>query len=473
MCFSSCGLSERQEALRLVHHADSLFSSGELYNDTAQLISAVNTLERSSRFDHNELAHAYYYLGRNYDIMHLDSKEVPCFFRCIELKPQDRTYVGRSYVNLMAICTHSGDNELALTLSKKAIKNYKKSKDNKLYYESKIHYAELLVNSESRIDEGIKILKELEPQIGTNMQISTLYHSVLSSAYCNNKEYDKALSTINEIHCDSIILWSYQCHRLLVLCNIYEHLNNSQGVDSCINAILKCTDNSLFTSTACDYLQDSSFIENSNKYERLYEIIKIKNKRILDSSEESKAAELIKRYISSKKKDKITNIIIIFVLLSLFILSIITIERKNSHLSTINYLRDNITQLFIQLNNAEKSIRQEYCQNRKLIVEKRCNEYKSRKTINWKDYDNFRRIINTDFFEIVDKLEMNYKLNEKEIKLCIMVMIGYDKKYIAEHLFMAENSVGKTKLRVAKKLNTTIAELPVFLKKMAADFIQN
>ena len=465
MCLlSSCRfLSERQEALSVVNKADSLFAAGELYKDTTKLKYATETLEHSSRYDHNELARAYYYLGRNYDILHLDSKEVPCFFRCIELKPQDKTYIARSYANLMAICKHSEDTDLALLFSSKAVDNYRNSKDTDLYYVSKIHYAELLINTVTKRDEGFLILEDLESQLYNNMHISTELYSVLASAYCNNNEYEKALYTINKVGEDSTAPLTYQCHRLLVLCEIYEHLGNKLGVDSCVNSILKFTDSSIFTSSACNYIKDSLF----NNYEVLKQIVDIKNKRIAESSEESKAAESIKSIMLSKKKENIMMIVILIILLSLIALSIITIERKINHTFTITYLRDKLMHQFVQLHTLEKTIRREYNYQRKSFVEKRCGEYRKNNIINWKDYESFKRTINSDFFDLADKLEMNYKLNEKETKLCIMFMIGYDKKYIAEHLFMAENSVGKTKLRIAKKIGITMSTLQDFVVKLA------
>ena len=235
ICFSSCRLSEREEALQLVRHADSLFASGELYDDTVRLISAVNTLEHSSRFDHNELAHAYYYLGRNYDILHLDSKEVPCFFRCIELKPQDKTYAGRAYFNLGKICSHCKEFHYASVFYYNAAANFIAMKDTANWVESMTLYGSELINAEEET-KGFETIISLNKYITDDFG-RLKYNLILADYYCKKNDYYKAYELIKDKENINTSYKSYECKRLLLLCNIYDKQNNTVLLDSCLNKL--------------------------------------------------------------------------------------------------------------------------------------------------------------------------------------------------------------------------------------------
>jgi DNA-binding CsgD family transcriptional regulator len=64
-------------------------------------------------------------------------------------------------------------------------------------------------------------------------------------------------------------------------------------------------------------------------------------------------------------------------------------------------------------------------------------------------------------------LKATNKLEEKEIRLCVLVLLEMDNLTIAKTINYAPNGVGKYKYRIAQKLGTTIRELRQFLIEMA------
>jgi len=66
-------------------------------------------------------------------------------------------------------------------------------------------------------------------------------------------------------------------------------------------------------------------------------------------------------------------------------------------------------------------------------------------------------------------LQQKKILNETEIRLCVLVLIGLTRSDIAHILPYALNSVGKLKDHTAKKLGTTGKNLHDFLLQMAVE----
>ena len=77
-----------------------------------------------------------------------------------------------------------------------------------------------------------------------------------------------------------------------------------------------------------------------------------------------------------------------------------------------------------------------------------------------------RIIVNHQFYLIIDKLEETKLLSEKEIKMCVLVLMGFSREQISDILPYSKNSVGKYKDTIAKKLGTTGRNLKKFLINM-------
>ena len=89
-------------------------------------------------------------------------------------------------------------------------------------------------------------------------------------------------------------------------------------------------------------------------------------------------------------------------------------------------------------------------------------------TLCWNDFDKMCAIVNNRIFGLADKLKALGSLNEREIRLCILVVIGkFRDKEMAEILLYGGNSFRAMKSMVAKKIGTTGKNLRDFLLKMA------
>ena len=81
-----------------------------------------------------------------------------------------------------------------------------------------------------------------------------------------------------------------------------------------------------------------------------------------------------------------------------------------------------------------------------------------RRELNWNEYAGFRTVCNERLSGIVTKLEQR-GLTEREIRLCVLVLIGFSYAEIARILFRAENGIGKDKYVIAKHLGVSVKDL--------------
>ena len=89
-----------------------------------------------------------------------------------------------------------------------------------------------------------------------------------------------------------------------------------------------------------------------------------------------------------------------------------------------------------------------------------------REELQWNNYAQFTTICNERLRGIVTKLEQR-ELTEREIRICILVLIGFSYAEIAEILFRAENGIGKDKYTIAKHLGVSVKDLQTTLRGIA------
>lgn len=98
--------------------------------------------------------------------------------------------------------------------------------------------------------------------------------------------------------------------------------------------------------------------------------------------------------------------------------------------------------------------------NRQLLLESE----DIRQELEWNDFDALCREINKRFFSLATKLQ-NMDLNEQDIRMCILVLIGLSHKEIAEMLNCSPKSIGKLKDVTARKLGVSGGQLQTKLEK--------
>ena len=95
----------------------------------------------------------------------------------------------------------------------------------------------------------------------------------------------------------------------------------------------------------------------------------------------------------------------------------------------------------------------------------RCSDFYA--VVHWKNYKEMCVVVNGMFFAFADKLMQNH-LNEKEIRLCVLVLVdGFSGKQMSDLLFYSESGIRSFKNKTAKKLGTDGKNLRNYLLNIA------
>ena len=88
-------------------------------------------------------------------------------------------------------------------------------------------------------------------------------------------------------------------------------------------------------------------------------------------------------------------------------------------------------------------------------------------TLYWSDYGAFCGFVDSHFNMLAQKLEAHTpELKDREIQLCVLVLIGMNNGRIAKMMNYSESGIGKFKYLVAKKFRTSTKQLPDRLKEL-------
>ena len=105
-------------------------------------------------------------------------------------------------------------------------------------------------------------------------------------------------------------------------------------------------------------------------------------------------------------------------------------------------------------------------------IEQQCRKLKKstnlREDLHLNNYAQFCAICNANLNGIADKLEQK-GLSEREIRISVLILIGFTYAEIAEILFRAESGIGKDKYIIAKRLGVSVKELHKTLQTITCD----
>lgn len=110
-------------------------------------------------------------------------------------------------------------------------------------------------------------------------------------------------------------------------------------------------------------------------------------------------------------------------------------------------------------------------EQRRMQLEEKCRTLVAAEdlvqVLHWKNYSEFCSFVDTEFYRLTGKLQCRMQLSEREVRMCVLVLLNVNTYIIADMLPYAENSIGTLKDRTAKKLGTTGKNLRHWLIDLA------
>lgn len=433
-----CSCAKLHDAQHVLRQADSLKNESVTYDDSAQIAQATHVLNNIiyRNIYPADYAKAHYYYGRVLREHNNPAEAMKHFIKTIESSTTDNTIIARAYNNMGTISHIAGQNQLAFDMYKKAADFFHAKNDSTAYYyalnsmayelaelrngEKMNHFLQMIQNE---CKDTAVVIRTLETRARYNLLIqqydSTIYYVNLLQKHndCGPSAVMlKAQAFAFLENNDSAMHYANQIME-------YENRDNDK-----INALYILTHNDS-TLSAQRLLQLTSQREDirHKKYGPL------KEQHLI-------ATQILKEHLDSKKVFLWVKWLIIFSIIALTVYIFIKkiCKYPNSKRSESNNL-------------TAKDIEKKCKQIRQI------DDFKS--FFGWADYQQVCYIVNNEFNMLEKKLDEK-GLNEKDIRLCILVLIDkFNSKQIAKLLFYSESGIRNYKHNVAKKLNTTSTNL--------------
>ena len=453
MGFASC--TSWEEAEGIVAEADRLLGDEKrITRDTAALNFAIETLNGplGYLFAKQELAKAYYFMGRNFYYLNDFSTAADYYILCDRLNPKDPLYKGRINSCMGYLCKQDSCFEEALEFYERANIAFAKTDNQKRYANGLLSIAEQYVNLKE-YNKADSIL-----QIANNYDIDSAYYArimdIQALSCFNQKQYDLALMYLLTVKNYPRPIEA-RCYSYMKIMQIYNQMHDYSNAIEYAKYIILHSSNPNYRLNAyyhlIDYakMHDDMELLTNYSHERDDE-----NRKIQDNAEcYAQASSKLKSYILNPNPYGVINLcfagaIILFLILMVF--TYITYKRHQS------VSRKNEEMVYSQ---EEQRIAKRKLFERKIFDH---SVYFLQPNI-WKDTNKLREQANIYCGNIFYRLEETYHFSEQEIKICLMVLLDFSREQMANYLYVQPNTISKAKGKIAKILGTTSSDLRNFL----------
>ena len=439
MSCTSC--AHWREAKEVVAEAERLLAKGEIMQDTAALSGGLCTLENlmGRVFAKEELTKMYYLMGRNLDdYYHNFSDAADFYIKADRMKTKDWVLRGRINSCMGFICKQDSCFTEALEFYLRSSCAFKESGNEWYYAHNLLNVAEQYVNLRkyAKADSVLDIANDYE--------IDSAYYArrvdVRALALFNQHLYDSAVVCLLSIENYPRDIEA-KCYSYMKIMQAYIHLDNYEYANRYAQFIIQYTKTPNYKTNAYHTLLK---IEEKNKnailVANLAYLRKDEDRKIRFESEYyAQASDKLKIYLENPYPHRKLYIIIVcsaLVVVVLFWIIYVLIKRHRCAL---------------QKRDEEKQVRRD-------LLARRIYDHSVYFT-SWQDYKKLRELANSHFNNMCYQLEDTYHLGEQEIKICLMVLLEYTNKQMAEILLVQPNTISKAKNKIAKQLNTSSAEL--------------
>ena len=298
MSCTSC--ARWREAKGVIAEADSLLVHKIVTRDTAALNFAINTLDGPLGyvFAKQDLAKAYYFMGRNFYYLNDFSTAADYYILCDRLNPKDPLYKGRINSCMGYLCKQDSCFEEALEFYLRASCTFKESGSEWYYAHNLLNVAEQYVNlGEYNNADSVLLL-------ASNYDVDSAYYARMVDVHAlslyNQQLYDSSLVHLLSIK-DYPRNIEARCYSYLMIAKCYNKLLEIYKAKKYAEYVITHSYNSSFRSNAYYILIQSAEIEDNINQLADYSKYREDEDRILQHLSESCAQA------SAKLRDYLNN----------------------------------------------------------------------------------------------------------------------------------------------------------------------
>ena len=472
------------EARAVLRTADSLRAQGVLIDDSTALARAVTALGSHQRRYADDYVRACYYYGCLLRSRNNYTAAMQTFINATHTETQRHDIKGRVYSNMGSLCQIAEDFEMSHKMYSLSADQFLVAKDTTAYYYARNNMAFELAE-QKRETETLALLENIETGCA-DVEVLCLTAMTKAVLYRNIEQYDSAIYYAGR----ELLCRPNERMGLMVKAQSFSLLGIK---DSAVFYARKVTEHSPSWSE-----QTNAYYILSNDDETLSkeDILKIASDRAdaqkMLETQRSRLAQavLLLRQDMDRKADY--RWLYAAILTALFITALIAgryiiirkkhaAEKRKRQEEIAEYNRflkkteEAIEQNRMQIEEAQQKIEAQTKQAETILAEmentctvlRQCQDIKAQ--LCWNNYGQMCHVINNRFCLLADRLGQIDDIHETDIKLCVLVLIGFSHKTIADILPCSPDSVKTLKRRTALKLGTNSRDLRMFLLKMAAN----
>lgn len=365
------------------------------------------------------------------------------FIRAAHSETADEALLGRVYSNMANMCRQENDHETAFAVYSMSAAHFEKTNDT-LAYAYALNNMAWELAAAGKKEEALRLVDSALSLQMSAVRLQTLQAKVdetRAAACFFRQEYDSVLSYTSGVDNDYLLMLRAQAYSFLQIDDSATHYaqlllprtTNLFALDD-LYYILTHNDSSADKESIRALSSERADVQKAIK-ERHGELVK--------------AVEILKQDLVPQEKTKPWKIILLVVLGIGLLVWAALIAKKQHRLHT-------------QKSQFEQTRRFELEQNIRHLQEAE----DLRSELEWTDFQSFCIQIDKRFNAFAAKLQ-EQGLNEQDIRICVLVLIGLSHKEIAEMLNCSPKSIGKLKDLTARKLGVSGGQLQDKLQKTA------
>ncbi len=444
-----------REAQEVVAHADSLreahlYAQNE-YDDSLSLAQAYSTLSDWQCVFPDDYAHACYHYGRLLRAKGNYVEAMKVFIDATHSRTRDFHILGRVYSNIAEMCHLAGEYQLSYDMFAKCADCFLQNGDTISYYYGLNEMAFRLA-VQGKKEETLALLDSITRNCDDKNVILKTWETK-AEMYRKISQYDSAIYCANQMQLSDWIGLT----GIMIKAQSFYRLNEKDSALFYANLIL-----------------DNSYSSYQNRFNALY---------IVTNGDSTLSKERIREYASQREdiryyehepkqnqlsqtvqlleqdieyRSKYAERVMYVLLISAITLIVIILIAYKAHRKHKRFIQEKNASLY-QLEQ-KNTLHLTRIQTMYAEIENRCNilvqSPNLKQELCWKEYGQMCRIADQQFYLFASKLQKE-GLKEREIRLCLLVLLNLSHACIADMMFVEENSVGKLKERTAKRLSTS------------------
>ena len=355
----------------------------------------------------------------------------------------DEALLGRVYSNMANMCRQANDHETAYEVYEMSAEHFRKT-DDTLAYAYALNNMAWELAAAGKKEEALKLVDSALSLQMSAVRLQTLQAKVVetrAAACFFMQEYDSVLSYTSGADNDYLLMLRAQA---------YSFLQIDDSATYFAQLLLPRTTN-LFA------LDDLYYILTHNDSTADKEVIRALSSERADvqkaietrHGELAQAVQLLQQDLSKKEQAASWKAILLGAIgIGLLVWGAVVVHKQRK--------------LHLEKSAYDTSRRNELAQNIQIVR----NAENLRQELAWNEYAELCRRTDKLFQGLADSL-LAQGLNEQDIRLCVLVLIGLSHKEIAELLNCSPKSIGKLKDLTAHKLGVSGGQLQEKLLKTA------